>query len=187
MRINVVWKGSRRWIALSARFVIAPVLLASLLVGLQAATVGTASTASADVADATCVGTQTTTYSPGLTLVPTQQNIQISWIYAPCVSVSEPAISSALSSATRQAPVSCLSIGQVGSSVRVITWNTGQTSTFSYNAMSSIVNGDTVVTLTGSITAEEVIVSPSLNLLGCLTPPGITSLFSTTTLVITSL
>jgi hypothetical protein len=181
--------------ALSARFVVAPVLLASLLVGLQAATVGTASTASADVADATCVGTQTTTYSPGLTLVPAQQNIQISWIYAPCVSASEPAISSGLSSATRQASVSCLSIGQVGSSIRVITWNTGQTSTFSYNAMSSIVNGDTVVTLTGSITAglftgdaaEEVIVSPSLNLLGCLTPPGITSLFSTTTLVITSL
>jgi hypothetical protein len=91
--------------------------------------------------------------------------------------------------------VSCLSIGQTGSSIRVITWNTGQTSSFSYNAMSSIVNGNTVVTLTGAITAglfagdaaEEVIVSPALNLLGCLTPPGITSLFSATTLTITSL
>ena len=44
------------------------------------------STASAGAVDALCTGTQVVTYSPGLTLVPTTQDITARNIYVACVS-----------------------------------------------------------------------------------------------------
>ncbi len=150
-------------------------------------------TAAADPLDLVCAGTQTVTYSPGLTLVPTSQTITVQAIYSPCVSASQPAVTAGQAGVTTHEVRSCLDVAEPGGATRFITWNTGQTSTFLYNAIVNTVGGNTVVTLTGTITAGlfagdsavQVIVGPTLDTLSCLIPPGITSRFSVTTLTIT--
>jgi hypothetical protein len=88
--------------------------------------------------------------------------------------------------------LTCLDLAQPGSATKTFTWNTGQTSVFSYNRTITRVGGNTVITLIGAITqglfagdtAVEVIVGPTPDTLKCLTPPGITSVFGAVTLTI---
>jgi hypothetical protein len=82
---------------------------------------------------------------------------------------------------------SCLNIFDPGSGTKIIKWNTGQTSTFSFNRVGSNVGGATVVTETGTITAGlfvgdtavEEIIGPTLDSPECLTKKGVTDRVNT--------
>jgi len=150
-------------------------------------------TAQADPLDMQCGGTLTVTWSPGLTLTPADQTVTTNEIDAPCVSASVPEITAGFTGVTIHATQSCLTTLEPGSGAKTFTWNTGQTSVFSFNRTVTIVGGNTVVTLTGAISqglfagdsAVEVLTGPALNTLQCLTPPGITSHTDVVALTIT--
>lgn len=170
-----------------AAFASAVCAVAVLLVG--------APPAHADVVQVTCGGSQTTTYSPGLTN--TRQTVQRAGqnIHSPCVSTLPPFAFSGSTSFSSTSTLSCLSLTAANTGTDVITWSTGRTSTFAYNRTVTIVQGETVVTLTGSITAGdfsgatavETITSVSLDLTACSTPQGITSTFGVSELTIAGL
>jgi hypothetical protein len=145
--------------------------------------------------DVTCIGTQHVRISPGLLLAPRDVTLTVNAIYAPCTSASEPGITSATNRATFPVPgASCLNPFDPGSGSKTYTWNTGQTSVFSFNRMGSNLGGTNVITSVGTITsglyagatAVEVVVGPSLDTLRCLAEPGITDRFTTTLLQIAS-
>ncbi|HSV64918.1 MAG TPA: hypothetical protein VLJ59_03285 [Mycobacteriales bacterium] len=150
--------------------------------------------AAADVLDVTCVGTQTVTYNPGLTLQPKLQSIHFNNIFAPCVSATVPELTSGVSIGTAQRVASCLDLAEPDSSVLTINWNISQSSVFAYNRTVTTVGGTTVVTLTGVITfglfagdtAIIVTTGPAINLLDCLSPPGVTNRAGVVALTITS-
>lgn len=154
----------------------------------------TAAPAQADALDVTCTGTVSTTLSPGLTLTPQSITTTNNFVYNPCTS-TDPNLSSGQYSLTFTAVFSCLSPMDSGSGTKRILWNTGQFSDFAFNSTTSTVGGQFVVVRTGVITggqfqgntAVETTVGPSLDLLACAVPPGITSRSSVTTLEITSL
>lgn len=148
--------------------------------------------AQADPGDLTCLGTVTANYSPGLTLTSSPQTVTTNEIDTPCTSASNPDVTSGHSAVTIETEAGCLEILQPGSATKTFTWNTGETSVFSFNRSISRPGGNSVVTLAGAITqglfagrtALEVITFPNPNLLGCLTPPGVTSLFGVAALTI---
>ncbi|TYB60236.1 hypothetical protein FXF51_32095 [Nonomuraea sp. PA05] len=134
--------------------------------------------ASAGVLDVTCTPPSTTSavYNPPLTLTPQPTTVTLSDQYGPCVSVSVPALSSG--SAGSQFPVaglSCLELLQPSSFTSTITWNTGQTSTFSGNTTAEFVGAALVVTSTGTVTSGlfagdtvlRVVTVPDLNITLC--------------------
>ncbi|MFF5900134.1 hypothetical protein ACFY8O_29980 [Streptomyces argenteolus] len=151
-----------------------------------------ASPAQAKVALVTCGGSQTTTYNPGLTN--TAQTVQRAGqnIHTPCVSTAPPFTFSGSTSFTSTSALSCLSLTAANTGTDLITWSTGRTSTFSYNRTVTVVQGQTIVTLTGSITAgdfqgataEETITSVSLDLAACSSTQGITSTYGVSELTI---
>src|SRR5438132_1684097 len=115
-----------RWEATMIRLLRAATVPLLVALMLPAAAV----TAQAGLLDVTCEGTQTVTYSPGLLVVPGQQTIHTETSYAPCVSVSKPAVHSGEAVGNTTANISCETLLQGGRATRTITWNTGQTSTF---------------------------------------------------------
>lgn len=169
--------------------------LAAAATAATALTIGIQSgNAAADPLDATCAGTQTVTYTPGLVLQSQSEAIHFNNIFAPCTSSTVPGLTSGISTGTAQRLASCLDLAEPDSAILTIAWNTGQTSVFSYNRTVTTVGGTTVVTLTGVITtglfagdtAISVTTGPAINLLDCLSPPGITSRTGVVTLAITS-
>lgn len=113
----------------------------------------------------------------------------------PCVSPLPPFAFSGSTSFTSTSTLSCLSLTAANAGTDVITGSSGRTSTFAYNRTVTIVQGQTVVTLTGSITAGdfagatgvETITSVSLDLTACTTTQGITSTYGVSELTITGL
>jgi hypothetical protein len=145
--------------------------------------------------DATCIGTQHTTFSPGLTLTPRDVTLTVNTLYTPCKSLSVPALTSATQTSSFVVPnASCLNPFDPGSGTKIIEWNTGQTSTFSFNRIGTNVGGSTIVTEIGLITAGlfagdnavEVVTGPTLDSLECLSETGITDRFNILKLEITS-
>lgn len=143
--------------------------------------------------DVTCVGTETETFTPGLTLLQQDVTVGFDVKLIVCESSSQPGITSGTSVSTYLArEVSCLRIASAGSGSAVIVWNDGRTSTFAYNLTASSVNGTTVAIQTGTITAglfagrsaTRVITSPNLDLLACATPQGVRSKFATVTFTV---
>lgn len=135
-------------------------------------------------------GTQDVTYSPGLTLVPTTADVTARLIYTTCVS-------SRVHTGERIGtnPVqSCLTVNQSNSGSTTITWDTGDTSVFTFDHTVTHVGGNAVAAFTGTITtglfasdsAIEVVTGAELNLLDCLVPPGVTHRSGVTVLTITS-
>jgi hypothetical protein len=167
-------------------FVAGLALAASLLLGIPGSPAGAA------VGDLTCTTEQRTTYSPGVTLFPAMQKITLDTLVAPCVSLSNPNITSGAATFTVQGIRSCLTLDQSSSGTSGIKWNTGQTSTYTYTSSSKTVLGQIVVTITGTVTAgvfqgtpiSLALVSPVVNVTKCLIPPGITSRVGVGTLVI---
>ena len=139
-----------------------------------------------------CTTAQRTTYSPGVTLFPSQQTITLNTLAAPCVSLSNPNITSGAATFTVMGMRSCLTLDQTTSGTSGITWNTGQTSTYTYTSSSKTVLGQILVTINGIVIAgvfqgapiSLALASPVLNVTKCLIPPGITSRVGLGTLVI---
>jgi hypothetical protein len=155
---------------------------AAVTIALVAAVPLGTGTAQADSGDVTCLGTVVANYSPGLLLVSGPQTVTTNEIDSPCTSSSNPDVTSGQSHVTIQTEAGCLEVLQPGSASKTFTWNTGETSVFTYNRSISRPGGTSVVF--AGRTALEVITFPNPNLLGCLTPPGVTSLFGVATLTI---
>jgi hypothetical protein len=131
----------------------------------------------------TCTAEQRTTYSPGATFVPSQQNIHVTGTFPVCTSVSNPEITSGSIEFSFQGTKSCLALDRTITGTSGILWNTGQTSTYTYTSTTATIAGQIVVTIVGTViagafqgnTITVVLVSPAINVLSCLAPPGITS------------
>ncbi|KAG0204255.1 hypothetical protein BGX28_003750 [Mortierella sp. GBA30] len=141
----------------------------------------------AALVDVVCTGTETATYTPGLTLEllsnPQPIQVDVIGILDHCIS-SDGDIKSGTYHESFNATVSCLSLLDPRPGTRVFRWSNGKTSTFPFNRALNDVGSETTVTFTGSITdgefagdtALEQVVLLSLNTLQCLSPCGITKL-----------
>ena len=168
--------------------VVATALSGALLMGVSASSAG------ANPVEMTCAAQQRTTYSPGVTLLPSPQTVQVSGTFIRCASPSRPDITGGSVSFSFQATRSCLSIDQTTSGTSGITWNTGESTIYKYDSTTATIAGQIVVTISGTVISGPfqrnritvVLASPVVNVLKCLTPPGITSRVGVGTLVITS-
>ncbi|MFE9750166.1 hypothetical protein ACFYOT_35095 [Saccharothrix saharensis] len=160
---------------------------------------GSAGTASAGVLDVTCTppSSQIDTFTPPLTLAPQNVTVGIKAQYGPCVSLSNPALTSGSTDVTALVPgLSCLDLLQSGALTFTILWNTGQTSTISSSYTVTIAGAALVVTRTGTVTSGlfagsavlQVITGPATDVLLCTAGLGtVSSTYSVVTLEITSL
>ncbi|MFS0696053.1 hypothetical protein [Streptomyces nitrosporeus] len=131
----------------------AAVLTAAVLMALGPAVSG-ARAAPAGLLDVTCVGSQTSTYSPPLTLTAQASTTTASTQYGPCVSLSRPDITAGSRSASVSYPSrTCLDLLDSQTVAFTITWNTGQTSAVSGNATTTVVGATLTVTITGNVTS----------------------------------
>ena len=169
-------------------------VVSGLLVGLLslAGVMLPASAAQATVPHTNCVGTETATYSPGVTVDPQYVVSEVHGEYTLCTS-TDPLITSAEVDIHAEGTLSCLS-GTV-SGQQVITWNTGETSHVTFTlAVSQRPGGQVVVVASGTITVGkffghdvvQTAVVPALTALNCLTPEGITEASGATTATITA-
>jgi hypothetical protein len=151
-----------------------------------------ATSAHAAVLDVACTGKLTTLLLPGLLIVPQDITTDNDFDYSPCASLANPGLTAGHNHIVITGNFSCL--GQVGSfnGTETITWNTGAHSTFTFTNTFATVGGQYVTTHTGAISegqftgdsAVETLTGPTLNLLQCLAPPGITKRTSAVTLTI---
>ncbi|WP_328723511.1 hypothetical protein OHT52_31085 [Streptomyces sp. NBC_00247] len=153
-----------------------------------------ATPASAGVADATCLlGTETTTYSPPVTLTPQSVHINTVRQLGPCLSTN-PAITTGTMNISFNATRSCLTVASPSTATLTINWNNGQTSTLLVNYVNNNAAGQIVSVGTGAVTAGlfagdsavVVNVGPTLDTLNCALN-GISSRTGTFTLELTSL
>ncbi|WP_181439686.1 hypothetical protein [Curtobacterium sp. MCBD17_028] len=101
----------------------------------------------------TVVGSETDSYSPGLTMTPRSVTVSVSASYDCPLGFSTPQVSSAsISYAKKTAPqASCLEPAHVGAGAVAIRWSTGQVSQFAFTLTDDVVDGALVQTQTGSI------------------------------------
>jgi len=150
--------------------------------------------ADAATVNATCLGTQHVNHSPGLLLLtPRVTTLTVDEIFAPCISPTHPGITAQSHRSFQTRPITCLELLSPNSFSKVLTWSTGDTSTFNFNQVATTAGGNTIVTLTGVITdglfagstAVETITGPA-NTLQCLFEPGLRDRFNVVTLLIAS-
>ncbi|WP_157642769.1 hypothetical protein [Burkholderia ubonensis] len=100
-----------------------------------------------------CTGSETLSFNPALTN--TQRNLVVTDTasLSPCLVVGVSGINSATESAQGVANLSCQMLLGGGPATKIIHWSNGQSSTFSYTASSSAINGNFVITQTGNISA----------------------------------
>ena len=123
-----------------------------------------------------CTTTSTWTYSPGVVLVPRPVVTRVEDRYTSCLSPTGSSVTGGSSSFTVERDAGCLEPVAAVPETRVITWDDGRTSTFSYTVTVSSLPGLDVVTKTGTITAgafaghaaQATQVAPTLDLLQCL-------------------
>lgn len=117
--------------------------------------VALAAPADAGVLDMTCTPPSSVinSYSPALTLAPQSVSVSTSALYGPCVSLSQPAITSGTRAATVTTTSSCADLLGSGTFTYTIIWNTGQTSTLSTNYTRAVAGAVYTVTATGVVTA----------------------------------
>ncbi|MGW0933057.1 hypothetical protein [Streptomyces sp. NPDC002644] len=156
---------------------------ALLLGGLLVAGPG-AGSASALPGDLTCPALQTVTYNPGLTVLPQQVTFDSDIVLGPCVSVTHPSITGGTGSFQGTGSLSCVG-GNPGAFNVVYNWNDGSSSTIRYTLTIDLKpGGQTVITTVGTVisgvftgnTASHTTLAVTTDLLGCLSPGGITSL-----------
>jgi hypothetical protein len=158
-----------------------------------------AAPASAGVLDVTCIppSSETVTINPALTMTPQTVTVTVSTQYAPCTSLSVPALTSGSRQAQFTSPGrSCLTLLDSASVTYTITWNTGQTSTVSGNSTFNMVGAVMVVTITGSVTSGlftgdtviQTVTGPATDITTCTLGLGtVSNLFGLMTLEITSI
>ncbi|MCG8919531.1 hypothetical protein L6E12_27535 [Actinokineospora sp. PR83] len=159
---------------------------------------GPAAPASAGVLDVTCTppSSETVAFTPPLTMTPQTVTVNTSTQYGPCVSASNPALTSGTRTNTSSAPgQTCLELLTNGTTTFTITWNTGQTSTISANRTSTVVGAALVTTHTGTVTSGlfagstvlQVLTGAAADVLLCTTGLGkVAGIYSVVTLEITS-
>lgn len=168
-----------------------------LLVSLLTAT-APASARENELLDVTCTppSSNTSVYTPPLTNTPqtvgTTPTIQL----GPCVSPSTPGITSGTSVYTGPPKTrTCLALLTAGTATKVVTWNTGATSTLSTNYTVTVAAAVVVVTYTGTVTSglfagDTVVMThtgPATDITLCTLGLGtVPSLFGVVTLEITS-
>jgi hypothetical protein len=131
----------------------------------------------------TCdLGTQATSYSPGVTLVEKTVFTQINGIVGGCVSLTNPSFQFGTFSIARDTQQSCLAAA--GTTTRTIHWNNGETSTIDATAVvNTKPDGTTVIVATGSViegafeggTVQLTVVQPNTALAACFTEEGLTA------------
>jgi hypothetical protein len=104
------------------------------------------------------------------------QTVHVEFHYASCTTTTGAGVTSGERSGSAQLPLSCLTaFSPTNGSVSTVHWNTGQSSVFSYNSTAHVVAGNTVTTITGTVTSglfagatmTEIITGPTLNALDC--------------------
>ncbi|MEU6481047.1 hypothetical protein ABZ858_30050 [Streptomyces sp. NPDC047017] len=144
----------------------------------------------AALVDVVCpVGSNISTYTPGLTYTSKPTHFTATGQVSGCVSLSNPALTGANLSAAGDGTASCTS-GSF-SNTTVYHWNTGQSSTVvGTGSINLKPDGETVFVLTGTVTSGpftgatvlQTKVLLSTDLLACLTPGGLTSIAGPITL-----
>lgn len=133
--------------------------------------------------DLTCTENQSVSYSPGLLTTRRPVDVSVHNILS-CTSLTDPAVTRGHVQATIHGlNRSCTDLAAAGSGSYTITWNTGETSTISYNRSASYVLGTLVIVETGTVTAGKftgdstthIVELLNLTLLACLTEPGLTT------------
>jgi hypothetical protein len=171
-----------------------------LLVGalVTASPAGASAKGSSGLLDVTCTppSSAVSSYSPPLSNTPQISQSTISYQFGPCLSLSQPNVTSGSSVVTnppRQR--TCLDLLAGGSMTIVITWNTGQTSTVSANFNTNVVGAVLEVVITGTVTSglfqgDTVLLDqtgPATQVLQCTLGLGtVSSIYSAATLEITS-
>jgi hypothetical protein len=149
--------------------------------------------ATAGVTLLSCTGSYHTTYDPGLTYTP--QTVQFSTTNNYTICLLSPPITSGQSQASGQIPsATCLNLFSGGDSGQTtVTWNTGQTTTYNWTAVTEEIGGILVDTETGKVVSGKFIgdlvvrtsvTSISMIVNGCNTPHGLQNETGTVTLLI---
>ncbi|WP_106400269.1 hypothetical protein [Actinocorallia populi] len=163
---------------------------------LTAAALG-AATLTASAAQATetgllqCQGTETIAYSPGVTLTPRDITFTIDGRFTSCLDTANQVTSGSYDEEFT-VTVGCNGLLDSFEGERVLTWNTGDTSTAEINGQSTAVLGQVITTITGTITQGrfqgrsvlQTVTLPQLGFLQCATT-GLTGTTGLTTLTLT--
>lgn len=136
----------------------------------------------ADAAAVVCTTASDWSYSPGVVLQPRPLRTTVRDQYTSCTGVGASTPAAGHSGFDVDRSAGCLEPLGTVPETRVITWNDGSTSTFSYTVTVTSAPGADVVTKIGTITegrfagrsAQAVQAAPTLDLLKCLSPEGIT-------------
>ncbi len=138
-----------------------------------------------------CTGTESVTIDPGATYQAQLLHVTTDGNFGSCLD-GQGQVTSASYAEELSFVGDCATLFDPFESTRVFTWNTGDTSTFVGTGSSTVVAGQIVTTVTGTITegrfagrsAVQVIALAQLNLLDCLLT-GMTNASGATTLTIT--
>ncbi|MCS0635975.1 hypothetical protein NX801_09915 [Streptomyces sp. LP05-1] len=170
-------------------------LLAALsaLVGAVAAPATAAARPTAAVLNVICpVGSNISTYTPGLTYTAKPTHFAATGQVSGCVSLGNPTLTGANFTAAGDGIASC--IAGSFTNTGVYHWNTGQSSTVvGTGSIDLRPNGETVFVLVGKVTSGlfnganvvQTKILLSTDLTACLTPQGLTSIAGPITLTIT--
>jgi hypothetical protein len=158
--------------------------------GLAAASPAAAQSSALDVV--TCpLGTQSTTYSPGLTNTSRPTSYVSEGVVTGCVDLSGNGITSATYTGTGGGTAGCLESSLTNT--MLVNWSNGQSSTVTGTGTIQLKpNGTSVVVHNGEVTSGAfdgsgvtlTLVLTSLDLLGCLTPEGVTNTGGPVTLTV---
>jgi len=137
-----------------------------------------------------CQGTETVTYSPGVTFQPRDIDITTDGRFGSCVD-GEGGVTSGSYGERFTILAGCNDLLDGFQGPRTFTWNTGDTSVIEATGSSTAVAGQVVTTITGTVThgrfqgrtATQIIVLPQAGLLSCLTT-GVTGTTGVTTLTL---
>jgi hypothetical protein len=171
--------GLRRSRVVAGRVVVAA-LMGVPVVTLAPFNAGVAHAAMLDLA--LCLEYDGNSYTPGITFTPRPTNISSSGVLGPCVSMTDPTLTSGSYQGSGTGNVSCT--GGTFAGTVIYHWNNGRDSTVSYTAViGTRLGAETVVLYKGKVTDGEFkgysYTSPltALNLLplNCLSPQGVTS------------
>jgi hypothetical protein len=133
--------------------------------------------------DLVCTENESVSYSPGLLTTRRPVDVSVHNVLS-CTSLTDPAVTGGQVRATvHDLNRSCTDLAASGTGSYAITWNTGETSTISYTRSANHVLGTLVITETGTVTAGKftgaltthVVELLTLDLLACLSEPGLTT------------
>ncbi|MDQ2589160.1 hypothetical protein [Saccharothrix yanglingensis] len=133
--------------------------------------------------DLTCTENESVSYSPGLLTTRRSVDVSVDNVLS-CTSLTDPAVTGGrVRAVVRGLDRSCTDLAASGSGSYTITWNTGETSTIGYTRSANYVLGTLVIVESGTVTAGKftgdsvthVVELLNLNLLACLSEPGLTA------------